>query len=269
VDGPPSVDAIIGGETKARGFEVNWLPPIGHYFRFSGGLVDNIGATEPITAQLILLNGEAATAFADRINRPFQSLMEYGRAATLFEIGRGAVLHVGVDYATNSQRTKRQIASADVKLEWQPNPQKYDLFEAGGEVLWTREKGRLSDDALLGENPFTSATASASGAYVYAQYRFGKLWEPGIRIDFTHPQSFEQLDLDGDGEPDALHRRSDSIWNYTGYLTFWASEFNRLRLQVSYINGNHDILPGKGKSDVQVFLQWTGIMGAHKHEFMP
>jgi len=266
VDGPSSVDTVIGGEAKARGLELSWLPPVGHYFRLTGGVVDNIGAEGPFTGKLSLLNGDEGSAFADRLNRPFKSLMLYGRGATLFELGRGAVLHLGADYAQSSQRTKRQIASGDVKLEWQPDPAKYDMFEVGGEVLWTRESGRLSDDAFFGGNPF--ATSKASGGYAYAQYRFGKQWEPGIRIDYTHPQSFEQLDLDGDGTADALHRRTDKIWTYSAYLNFWASELNRLRLQVNYVDSDHELGFGR-KNDWQIFLQWTAIMGAHKHEFMP
>ncbi len=266
VDGPSSVDTIIGGETKARGFEVNWLPPAGHYFRLTGGIVDNIGAEQPGTGKLSLLDGSEGTAFADRLNRPLRSLTFYGRAATLVELGKGAVLHLGGDYAETSRSTRRQIASADVKLEWQPNPASYDLLEVGGEVLWTRQSGQLSTDATFGG--IDSSSSTAYGGYAFAQYRIGKRWQPGIRVDYTRPQSFEQLDTDGDGLADTLGKKSSKIWTYSAYLTFWASEFNRLRLQVSYLNSDRDLGAGRN-NDWQIFLQWTALLGAHKHDFMP
>ncbi len=268
VDPTNSIETVIGGETKSRGIELTWLPKSGHYFRITGGLVDNIGANQPSTGKLTTLNGTEGTAFADRLNRPLQSLMGYGRAATLFELGKGAVLHIGADYAQSSQNTKRQIASADVKLEWHPNPASYDILEAGGELLWTKESGRLSSDATFANgNPF--ATSSASGGYVYAQYRFGTKWEPGFRIDYTRGQSFQQLDMNGDGFADMLERQTSRIWTYSAYLTYWASEFNRFRLQFNYVDSDSPLSVGKGRNDFQVFLQWTAIMGAHKHDFTP
>lgn len=267
VDGPSSVETIIGGETKSRGLELTWLPKTGHYFRLTGGIVDNIGANQPTTGKLTFLDGSEGTAFADRLNRPLQSLMGYGRAATLFELGKGAVLHIGADYAQSSQSTKRQIASADVKLEWHPNPSSYDILEAGGELLWTKQSGRLSPEATFTDNPF--ATATAKGGYVYAQYRFGTKWEPGIRVDYTRGQSFLQLDSDGDGFADSLSRQTSKVWTYSAYLTYWASEFNRFRLQMNYVDSDQSLSAGKGRNDFQVFLQWTAILGAHKHDFMP
>lgn len=268
VDRPPSLDKIIGGEDVARGFEVNWVPPTSHYFRLTAGLVDNIGAESPVTSRLLTLDGEEEEAFADRVNRRFQSLMAYGRAATLVELGRGAVLHLGVDYAQSSQNTKRQIASADFKLEWQPDPAKYDRFEAGAETLWSRQSGNFSDAALDGlpASRNGTGTASAYGGYAYAQYRFGKLWEPGVRFDYTRSDTYE---LTGTEEDPGLARFNRNAWTYSAYLTLNLSEFNRLRLQLNYVNGNQELFPGKGDSDLQAFFQWTVILGAHKHDFMP
>src|SRR5712692_9648877 len=47
---------------------------------------------------------------------------------------------------------------------------------------------------------------------------------------------------------------------YSPYLTIWVSEFQRFRLQYTYLGapGNHDN---------QFFLQWTAIIGSHVHGF--
>jgi hypothetical protein len=278
VDRPRSLDEIIGGEAQARGFELTWLVPTEHYWRLTGGIVDNIGADDPITNSL--LNADFTTndaaAFADRENRPFQSLMAYGRAATLVDLSPGTVLHLGADYAKASQNTRRQIASADAKLEWQPDPAKYDLFETGGELLWTKQSGLFSSDALDAADEYVnqpwfkpSGDSSASGGYVYAQYRFGKLWQPGVRLDYTHTNTYQLGEANGDGCVDILDKIDNNIWTYSAYLTLNLSEFNRLRFQLNYVNASEDLGAGKGRNDLQAFFQWTIVLGAHKHDFAP
>jgi len=277
VDRPRSLTDIIGGEDAARGFELTWLAPMEHYVRLTGGVVDNIGADLPTTSTLQTPDGSLnnASAFNDPINRPFQSLMGYGRAATLVDLGCGKVLHLGADYAKGSEGIRRQIASADAKLEWQPDPAKYDMFETGGELLWTKQSGQLADDTLW-QSPsndvlFSQPTGStsAAGGYVYAQYRFGKLWQPGVRVDYTHSNTFQLLDTDNNGDADSLGKINNNVWTYSAYLTLNLSEFNRLRLQLNYVNGSEDIVPGKGRNDIQAFFQWTVVLGAHKHDFAP
>lgn len=267
VDRPTSLDQVIGGETRSRGFELNWVPSISHYLRVTGGLVDNIGAGLPITSVLRNPDGTLGdSVFADRPNRPFKSLMEYGRLATLLELSQGAVLHLGADYAQSSQGTRRKIASADAKLEWQPNPAKYDLFETGAELFWTKQVGRFTQAAIFDSS---TGSASAAGGYLYAQYRFGKLWQPGVRIDYTRTSTFQLLDCNNDGDAEGLDRFNNHISTYSTYLTLNLSEFNRLRLQLSYLNSSEEIVPGKGHNDLQAFFQWTVILGAHKHDFAP
>jgi hypothetical protein len=47
---------------------------------------------------------------------------------------------------------------------------------------------------------------------------------------------------------------------YSPYLTFWPSEFQRLRLQYTYLDS-------PGAHENQFFLQWTAILGSHAHGF--
>lgn len=279
VDRPPSLDAILGGETQARGFELNWVPPTQHYFRLSAGLVDKIGHERPITNRLGLAavvdehghdheagedhghdHGEAA--FRQRENRPFKSLTAYVRGATLFELGQQTILRVGADYAQNSQGTKRQIASADAKLEWQPDPASYDLLEAGAEGLWTREHGTLADDALPPTGS-PNGSATAWGGYAYAQYRFGKRWQPGLRVDYLHTDTYAE------GTANANGRESANLWTWSTYLSYHLSETNRLRFQLNYVTSDRQVAPNGSRDDLQAFLQWTVLFGPHKHPFMP
>jgi hypothetical protein len=267
-DRPLSLDSIVGGEAKARGLEITWIPPIGHYVRITAGAVDNIGAEPTITSRLTRLDDEeGAFTFHRSDRRTFSDVLYYGRAATIFELGSQAQLNVGGNYARGRDAGTRQLASADFKFSWTPRPDGYDLFELSGEYLWGRSRGAFADDALF-DFGRTNGVARAQGGYVYAQYKFGKQWQPGVRFDYLHPESWEQTDLDGDGEPDGVTRGTDSIKTYSAYLNYHLSEFNRLRLQVNYVKADSELFAG-AKDDWQAFLQWTITLGPHKHPFTP
>lgn len=260
VDRPASLEKIIGGEDKARGLELSWLPPVDHYVRLTLGVVDDIGAEAAVNSSLLTADGEEADAFAGDDNRSFDALTCYGRVATLLEVGDSAVLRLGADASRKEGDASREMASADFKLDWKPVASGNNLFELGGEWLTSKRDGDLAEDALFEGGP-TTASADASGGYIYAQYRLTPLWQPGIRVDYTKPESFAAGDS-------GLETVKDNLHTYSAYLTAWLSEFNRLRLQANYVQSDNEIADGRD-DDVQVFLQWSAILGTHKHDFVP
>jgi hypothetical protein len=52
---------------------------------------------------------------------------------------------------------------------------------------------------------------------------------------------------------------------YSPYLTFWPSEFMRLRLQYTYLD--QPSTAQQAAHEHQVFLQWTAVIGSHVHGF--
>lgn len=274
-DRPRSLDLIVGGETKSRGLELSWVPPLDRKIRLTAGLVDNVGAEPPITRRLTFLeegDDEFGSVFAEGDRRGFDNLTFYARAASTFDLDYQTQIHVGANYLHGRDQGVRTLASADAKLAWTPRSGS-DLFELGGEYLWSRTEGRFADD-LLPVNEETgallpvSSTAHARGGYAYAQYRFGKSFQPGIRFDFVHPEAFEEADIDGDGERDTILRTRDDIFTYSAYVNWHFSEANRLRLQLNYLKGQRDVAPGSD-DDWQAFLQWTVILGPHEHATAP
>jgi hypothetical protein len=275
VDGPRSIDSIVGGETKAIGWETTWLTPLEQYLRLTFGMVDGIGAEPPNTAVLTLPDGTTRSPYETNGFRSFADMTYYARAATIFELCESANLHLGADAASDFH-AQRRIASADMKLDWKPFPAENDRFVWSGEVIWQRQEGALPEGEFIATgNPFTAATPSESaGFYTYAQYRFGKYWEPGLRFDLTEPEGFELRDNDGDGNAFELSTVKDQFVTYTAYLSAYPSENHRLRLQVSYVDARDDPLKGGGNmpgnpSEWQVFLQWTATFGEHIHPFSP
>jgi len=252
VDRPLSLDAILGGETKARGVELSWTPPSARHLRLTAGLVNRIGAEPPVTAFLETGEDEEAAAFADRSNGPFRSLTGYGRAATELRLNPATLLQLGADYAQGSGEGTRRIASFDATLAWQPRPDKDDLFETGGEALWSEQRGRFSQEARVDGGP-EYGSASAAGGYLFAQYRIGEHWQPGVRLDYLRSNTYELED-----QPE---RSRNDTWTTSAYLTYKVNENHRLRWQVSHVDARHEIVPGKGNRDWQLFFQWTVLWG--------
>lgn len=266
-DRPTSLEAILGGETKARGVELSWIPPINHYIRFTAGAVDNIGAETPVTAGLATLDGENNDLFASSSNRAFGDITYYGRAATIFELGDSMTLNLGADYAHGTDYGTRQLASADFKLTWIPDASSFDRLEVGGEILHGKSDGDFAPDAIFAGSP-THGSSSSDGAYIYAQYRIGKQWEPGFRYDWFRPEVWSETDSNSTGIADGLARSTYTQNSLSAYLTYHFDEFNRLRFEVSYLDGDSGAFDGHD-SDWVGFLQWTITLGPHKHSFQP
>lgn len=280
VDRPLALEQGIGGEARARGFELSWLPPVPHETRLTVGLVDNIGSETPTTGVLAGHDDEehggegghhhgGPALYEGGGSRSFRTLTAYARAATLFELGGNAVLRVGGDYAQTSankhRAPTRRIASGDAVVQWRPDPARPDQLEVGAEALWTEQSGYISshlrEEAENGER-FASAPVrtSLAGGYGYAQYRIGRKWTPGFRVDYTSARRFGMAD-------EELQKVTQETWAWSGYLTLQLSEFNRLRLQLSYVDSNQPLGPsGLTRNDFQAFLQWTVFLGGHKHE---
>jgi hypothetical protein len=266
-DRPASQEGIIGGETKSRGVELSWVPPVGHYFRLTAGAVDDIGAETAATGVFGRLDGEENDLFAGSDNRSLGDITYYGRAATIFELGDSTSLNLGIDYAHGRNTGKRQLASADFKLTWLPDAASFDRLEVGGEYLHGKTDGGFSANALAAGGP-ASGSSTSNGAYVYAQYRIGKNWEPGIRYDWFRPESWAETDADSNDIADGLARSTSTQTSLSAYLTYNLSELNRLRLGVSRVNGESGAFDGRD-DDWLCFLQWSIIIGSHKHSFQP
>jgi hypothetical protein len=85
---------------------------------------------------------------------------------------------------------------------------------------------------------------NAFGLYSYVEPRITRRLYPGFLFQWVQP-------IDGQG--------GDTL-AYSPYLTVWASEFQRIRLEYQYLDA-------PGAHENQFFLQWTAIIGSHVHGF--
>jgi hypothetical protein len=95
---------------------------------------------------------------------------------------------------------------------------------------------------------FPDYNSNPWGFYTLADFRLTPRWGIGARFDYVEP--VDNFPLNPRGEDRAE----------TAYLTFYQSEFSRLRLEYQ-----HDEW-ANGESDNRFYLQGTYAMGVHKHK---
>ncbi len=263
-DRPVALEAILGGETKARGVEFSWVPPTHRRTRFTVGAVDQIGAETAVTGVFETLNGEESDLFSSKSDRSFHDLTWYTRAQTGFDLSDGLSLSLGADFARGTDAGTRQLASCDFLLTWAPDSTGDDRLEVGGEFLHGNNAGTFASDALFVGSP-SHGSSTANGAYIYAQYRLGKQWEPGIRYDWFRPETWSETDSNANGIADGLARSTSTLNVVSAYLTCHLNETNRLRFEVSRFQGDSGSFDGRD-GDWVSYLQWTVILGdPHSH----
>lgn len=126
------------------------------------------------------------------------------------------------------------VLGTDVTLHWQPPARaKYR------ELTWRTEVLRSDRD-----DPETGVSRRAWGGYSYLEGLVARNWYLGVRYDLVEDPLV----------PD------DETWGLFPYVTWWQSEYVRLRAQYGITEG-----PDGERSDV-FGLQATWAAGPHKHE---
>lgn len=139
----------------------------------------------------------------------------------------------------------------------------YEVNAFAGDITYLHyltpiSKFKLQTEIFVQDRSETTATAEEGtiitfndhplGFYALADYRLNQRWGFGGRYDYVEPTA---------DSPDNLRNR-DIAW--TGYLTFYQSEFARWRGQYSYAR------LADGNDDNRFYLQGTFSIGTHKHQ---
>ena len=101
---------------------------------------------------------------------------------------------------------------------------------------------------MTGDVPTTSVPNTPWGLYSLLDYRLSPRFAAGGRFDYVEP-----IDVD----PAGLVRDADTAWS--GYLTFFQSEFTHWRLQFRHTNF------AAGGDDNTIFAQASVTIGVDKH----
>jgi hypothetical protein len=202
----------------------------------------------------------------------------------------GASALFGPNSSGQSGDTDTQIYGLDFTWKWKPASQekgfpfvtfqteamlrKYEL----GAFDWN-EEGDADGDGMADEGSLSDAfgasavlpgeTVTDYGFYSQLTYGFKKGWVAGLRIDYLTGDSGDYEDMglliaDGSGGGTPLDHDPLRIdrWRISPNLTWYPSEFSKLRLQYNY-----DDRQGIGV-DHSIWLQFEFLLGSHAaHKF--
>ncbi|MFQ6046996.1 MAG: hypothetical protein ACE5PT_11685 [Gemmatimonadales bacterium] len=183
-------------------------------------------ATQTLVAEVTRGNNEALFGSGGELSylARFQSFWDLG--ATYVQLGGTGV------YGENDEASLvSKLLALDLSLRWTPSRRALyrDL--------------NLKGELYLVEREETSGKLTAHGGYGQVNYRLSRRWIAGARADYLAPF--------GD---------QPSIVQLAPSLSWWQSEWVRLRIQYNYLKrrglaGNHTVL-----------LQAVWAVGPHKHE---
>ena len=212
--------AFIGeGALAQDGASVHWLLPTGE----SGAYEATVELTR---SRNEVLFGEA------------HSLSYLGHMNAFWQLSPSTDLDLGLsalfgDYQDVDGRFDNRLFGAEMAFNWAPPQQ--SLYRG----IVVRGGGMLSDpEAVRGLRG-----DSAWGIWSLAEIKLSQQWVAGGRYDW----------VENPEDP------SESAWLASPTLTYWQSEYVRLRAE-------YDILGNPGKTTRQFTLRITFAMGPHKHE---
>lgn len=217
--------AFLGEESLSQaGASLTWLVPV-----HGAGTYD---------ASLELTRSSNESVFGES-SRP--SLL--GHVNGFWEISEASDLDLGLSwlrgrYDDGDQPFVRSLFGAEFAYTWRPPSRSlYRGVVVRGGVM-------LLDGLPQGEGR-DPGSGSALGAWGMTEVRVGQQWLLGARLDWTE----NPLDPD------------DTAWLLSPTLTWWQSEWVRLRLEYDLLSRS---LPDEREG--RLWMQMSFAMGPHKHE---
>jgi hypothetical protein len=235
VNTPLSLERIVGGESKADGVELSYLFPTPFFLRATAGGYNKLGAENE--------------RLDDTKSRAWSRFTYLGRLHTYFDLADNHSIELGTSLAyTPSIRIpeephggSRTLTGLDVTYRYQPlGSTLYQGFTLGGELFGNSER-------VERESGFRRMFAP--GGYVYGEAKINREWAAGFLYD----------------NAPSLASPGKKTIGYSPFITWYLSEFNRLRFQYSYLDDK--VREERSERGHQFFLQWTTVLGSHTHGF--
>jgi ABC-type Mn2+/Zn2+ transport system permease subunit len=253
-DQPVVSGRLMGGDgLRGPGAQLSWLTPLPFYTEAIVGLQNSHGETA------FSFRSAPGEEFAGRVLeeidvRSPDDLLWLGRLVSSFDLTRNLTLVPGVSYVRGPNATgpdaETSITGVDLYGHWRPlsNDHGWPFVRVQGEWMERRydASSQLLDDGTL----LPDERLVDRGFYLQGLWGFRRRWVAGLRYD----------DFDGGDPADPLR---DPRTRWATNLTFYPSEFSKLRLQYNYDS------PSFLDDDVSsLFLQFEFLYGAHGgHKF--
>jgi|CXWL01.1.fsa_nt_gi uncharacterized coiled-coil protein SlyX len=208
----------------------------------------------PVTQQITVGvldggNAEDVGVFGETKRRPTL----YSHLKNYIDINDATGFELGGSYMAGSRdedsRFEVQVLGMDATLTHNFNANQNMKIQAEAFNV-DRKESVIDEDDGLGGTIRHDLDGNIWGAYGLVDFRVHPLWSIGGRYDIVQPIAAE-LPVDG-------VRKDDQA--YSGYLTFYQSEFARWRMQFTHTDS------ATGKDDNAAYIQGTFAIGEHKHK---
>lgn len=265
VDRPNSINAYVGGESKADGVQLRWLVPTPFFLEAMAASSNKLGSNnnraDNTTARAFdqwthLGRLHANTDLTDDIGMDLGASLAWTPKSAIVPTGSTPY---GVSDLADSWRT---LSGVDLTLRYQPSAGGlYKGIIWGTEVLQNNERGF---------NPLTlqpAGRAHSYAGYTNVEIKLGRSTRAGGLVDVT-------------GIPGVPANRNWYTKSFAAYASYEFTEFNRLRVEYERVLGTFGAtltgLPGTsfGANDLMslrpghvVMIQWTTVLGYHVHGF--
>jgi hypothetical protein len=262
VDDPIILTRTFGPEgLRSIGAQLSWLAPTPFYTELSLGVFDGQGGTafsfrNPGEADASGTDRVHGRATSDRNLRGFGDLVYVPRIASSFELTDQQTLVAGVSGGFGPNETGpgeyTEICGADLYWKWKaPNAHEgFPFVSWQSEVLYQRFAAGADPTA---PTPLPKETLRDWGFYSQVLWGFKPRWIAGLRGEYANGNT---------GAFDAGDVFRGERTRVSPDLTFFPSEFSKVRLQYNYDHGD---LFGDEHS---IWLQLEFLLGAHgAHKF--
>lgn len=168
----------------------------------------------------------------------FRRPLVLGHFKNFLELTERSAVQIGFSGATgyDDASLRSTLLGLDLTYKWKPLERPFPALTFQGELLYSHRP--LDEEGTL----------DRYGLYVFGDYRFARRWAFGTRFDWSQ------------------FPKERGIWEWalSPVLTFWPSEFLRLRVEYKHTDRN-----GRFSRDAdEVFFQLTFGLGPHRpHPF--
>ena len=231
------------------GVRLSWLAPTDNYTELFFTVQDSQGETAHSFRNEEALFGHEA--IETRV-RNMEDMLYVPRITTSFDLTDEQTILLGASaaFGPNSTGTDENtlIYGLDMFWKWKSK------YASGGFPFVTWQTEVMGRHFQAGEDinaGLPNETMNNWGAYSQVGWGFKKRWVAGLRGDYV------------DGEEGAIDPLGFERWRVSPNLTFYPSEFSKIRLQYNY----DDILDDDS-TEHSVFLQFEFLLGSHgAHKF--
>ncbi len=248
VDAPVITSRLLGGDgLRNPGVQLSYLTPFHWYSEFILGTQNAGGGT---AASFLGSDGPAGTPTIDRQVRSLGDMLYTARWFNSWELSDEKTVNLGFSSAFGPNNTgptnRTQLYGTDLYYKWKPR-----VNDHGFPFLAIQAEA-MSRTFQAGGVTTSRQDLKDWGWYSEFNYGYQRNWVAGLRFDYA--------DANGDNSADPLRARR---WRVSPALTWYPSEFSRIRLQYNY--DQSDFL---GMPQHSIWLQYEVGFGAHPaHKF--